>query len=409
MNPNSKFETNNFTEHLFREFYQEVFSSLVIKFGSKHVDLIEDAIQETFFKALKSWKYNAYPEKPKGWLFTVTKNYILNHLKKDKINSSLSEYNLVVENDADPNYEDAQLQMVLACSQLEIKEQSKLIFTLKHICGFGITEIANSLLLTEANVYKNLQRAKQKLQLVPKKHFEVEGKRSFSEGDIRYIETIIYCMFNEGYDSVNTNINEAIHKEICFEAVRLAHLLEKHSKAESTQHILALCYFHMARFSSRIDTYGEFVSLRNQDRSQWDEKLVKIGFKYLVKPSILNRYYIEALIASFHLKATRFSSTNWKEILKLYDLLLEIDETPIIRLNRAICMFELHMNDIALKELESIKPLLEDNYLYFSVSMAEYLEDKDVELSKFWYQKSLEKTKQDFRRKIILTKLEQLL
>jgi len=72
-------------------------------------------------------------------------------------------------------------------------------------------------------------------------------------------------------------------------------------------------------------------------------------------------------------------------------------------------MFELHMNDNALKELESIKPLLEDNYLYFSVSMAEYLEDKDVELSKFWYRKSLEKTKQDFRRKIILTKLEQLL
>ena len=84
MNHKSITNTHQFTEHLFREFYQEVFSSLVIKFGAKHVDLIEDALQETFYKALKSWKYNAYPEKPKGWLFTVTKNYILNELKRNQ-------------------------------------------------------------------------------------------------------------------------------------------------------------------------------------------------------------------------------------------------------------------------------------------------------------------------------------
>jgi len=408
MNPKPSDDTNQFTEHLFREFYQEVFSSLVIKFGSKHIDLIEDALQETFYKALKSWKYDAYPEKPKGWLFTVTKNFILNDLKKSQKNVSLNTSDLVVEDISNIKKEDAQLQLLLACTKLGIKERSKLIFTLKIICGFGVTEIANSLLISEDNIYKNLQRAKQKLQLLPRAYFEEQEILKLSDEDISYIEMIIYFMFNEGYDSVNSTSNYAIHKEICFEAVRLAHLLERKFSRESTKHLLTLCYFHMARFNSRINENDEFVSLRNQDRSKWDQEFVQIGFQYLQKPTSLNRYYIEALIASIHLGSQTFSETNWGEILTLYNSLIQLLDTPIIRLNRAICMFELGMNIKALKELENIKPFLENKYLYFSMSMAEYLEDKDIELSKFWYLKSLETTNQDFRKKLIQDKLSQL-
>ena len=408
MNHKSITNTNQFTEHLFREFYQEVFSSLVIKFGAKHVDLIEDALQETFYKALKSWKYNAYPEKPKGWLFTVTKNYILNELKRNQRKVTLETDSFVVEDISTKEKEEAQLQLLLACSRFDIKEQAKLIFTLKTICGFGVVEIANSLLISEDVVYKNLQRAKQKLQVLPRTYFEEQEILTFSDGDISYIEGIIYCIFNEGYDSVNNTSNTAIHKEICFEALRLAHLLEKNSEKENIKHLLALCYFHMARFDSRVNEHGEFVSLRTQDRSKWDLELIQIGFKYLQKPVTLNRYYIEALITSIHLTAQTFSETNWREILTLYNSLIQLVDTPVVRLNRAICMFELGMNNPALKELEYIKPVLENKYLYFSMSMAEYLEDKDAELSKFWYQKSLETTKQDFRKKLINEKLNQL-
>jgi len=394
------------TEHLFREFYQEVFSSLVIKFGSKHIDLIEDALQETFYKALKSWKFNNLPKQPKGWLFTVTKNYILNQLKRDRKKVALTMQDVGVEAISVKEKEESQLQLLLACTKLDLKAHIKLIFTLKAICGFGVAELANSLLISEDTIYKQLQRSKQKLQLVPKAYFDSQSVLDFSDEDINYIELIIYFMFNEGYDSVNNNSNKAINKEICFEAVRLAHLLEKFSKKESTKHLLALCYFHMARFDSRVNDANEFVSLRNQDRSKWDGELIQIGFRYLIKPTKLNRFYIEALIASIHLGSATFLETNWNEILKLYDVLLQIVDTPIIRLNRAICMFELKMNTEAIREFELIKPQLEDNYLYFSISMAEYLKDKDVELSRFWYEKSLKSTKQDFRKKLIKTKLD---
>jgi len=306
------------------------------------------------------------------------------------------------------NSNDAQLQLLLASAKLELNQRAKLIFTLKSVCGFGVNEIANSLLLTEENVYKNVQRAKKKLRLLPKNYFQNLTNVDFSIEDISYVELILYFMFNEGYDSVSNSSKNAINKEICFEALRLAHLLKEVSEKESTSHLLALFYFHMARFDSRMNSEGNFVSLRNQNRKKWDGNLIKVGFDFLVKPKALNRFYLEALISSFHLQAETFSQTNWTEILKLYDMLLKVHDTPVVRLNRAICLFELGRNSEALQELENLKPILEDSYLYYTVSMAEYLEDKDSNLSKFWYEKSLKNTKQDFRKKIITDKLSNL-
>jgi len=409
MQPSPK-SISKITEHLFRETYQEVFSSMIIKFGSKNIDLVEDALQETFFKALKSWKHDNHPVNLKAWLYTVTKNNVINQLRRNAKSVSFPENLESQSNDEEfpENSGDAQLQLLLACAKMKLKEQSKLIFTLKSICGFGVSEIANGLLLTEENIYKNAQRAKKKLQQLPKNYFENLTKADFSTEDISYIALIIYFMFNEGYDSVSSSSKNAINKEICFEALRLAHLLNEVSAEESTSHLLSLFYFHMARFDSRMNSEGDFVSLRNQNRTEWDKNLIKIGFEYLVKPKALNRFYLEALISSLHLQAKTFSLTNWGEILKLYDMLLKVHDTPVVRLNRAICLFELGKNSEALVELEDLKPLLEDSYLYYTVSMAEYLEDKDKELSKFWYQKSLENTKQGFRKQIIHDKFSKL-
>ena len=229
-----------------------------------------------------------------------------------------------------------------------------------------------------------------------------------SKNDMTYLTTIIYFIFNEGYDPINAKSESPINKEFCFEAVRLAHLLATHTEEEEAYHLLSLCYFHMARFDSRSDTLGNFVSLRNQNRSQWDKELITKAFRFLKKPKALNRYYLEALIASQHLRAPSFAETDWGEILKLYDLLLKMYDSEVIRLNRAICLFELGQDELAALELEKLKDTLADNYIYFSVSMAEYLEDKNVGLSKFWYAKSLETTKQEFRKQLIHRKLGQL-
>ena len=402
--------TNQLTEHLFRNFYKEVFSSLVIKFGTDHIDLIEDALQDTFYKALKSWKFNDMPRQPKNWLFVVTKNAIINELRRS---AKLVRSEKMIFNDKDVvfNPEDAkddQLQLLLACSKFDVKPRAKLIFTLKAICGFGVREIANSLQLTEDNVYRIGQRTKQKLKALSKDYFRAGGDKKMTKEDADYLEQIIYFMFNEGYDSINKSSKKAINRDICFEALRLAHLLEAQMTNESIKNLLALFYFLMARFDARVGEAGEFVSLRKQDRSKWDQDLIQLGFKYLIRPNNLHRYHIEALIASLHSTALSFKKTNWQEILKLYDALLLIHDTPIVRLNRAICLYELGDHKAGKKALNELKEELEDSYVYYSVSMAEYLADKDKELSKFWYQKSLEASNQPFRKELIKQKMKKI-
>jgi RNA polymerase sigma-70 factor (ECF subfamily) len=400
--------TNRLTEHLFRNFYQEVFSSLVVKFGSRHIDLIEDALQESFYKALKSWKYDNYPNKPKNWLFVVTKNHIINELrksaKKQAIVPELTEHESPLINVE--RSKDDQLQLLLISSRLAIKPRAKMIFILKVICGFGVNEIANSLLLKTDNVYRISQRVKQKLIALPKTSFEHHVEMNISDDDASYLLQVIYFMFNEGYDAMGVSSEGAINEAICYEALRLAHLLEGAINSLATRNVLALFYFHMARFKARIDSEGAFVSLRNQDRQLWDQDCIRLGTGYLSKPERLNRYYLEALIASFHSRAITFDQTAWTDILKLYNALLSIVDTPVIRLNRAICLFESGDVQAGKEALDALKGTLENSYLYYPVSMAEYLKDKDESLSRHWFQKSLEVTKQPFRQELIKKKMK---
>ena len=405
---NRSASNNELTEHLFRNFYQEVFSSLVVKFGSEHIDLIEDALQESFYKAHKSWKYDNYPEKPKNWLFIVTRNHIINELrkstKKQGVMPELSDQESPLLNLE--RSRDDQLQLLLISSRLAIKPRAKMIFILKVICGFGVNEIANSLLLKTDNVYRISQRVKQKLKALPKTRFEQPSEMNISLEDASYLLQVIYFIFNEGYDAMSVSSEEAINESICYEALRLAHLLEGATNSSATRNVLALFYFHMARFSARIDSEGTFVSLRNQDRRLWDQDCIQLGTNYLSKPERLNRYYLEALIASFHSRAESFETTAWSEILRLYDALLSIVDTPVIRLNRAICLFESGNTEAGKEALDQLKGSLEDSYLYYSVSMAEYLKDKDESLSRYWFQKSLEVTKQPFRKVLIQKKMD---
>lgn len=410
MSPSTKKLANHLTDHLFRNFYQEVFSSLVVKFGTTHIDLIEDALQDTFYKALKSWSFNKHPDRPKDWLFIVTRNTIINELRRSAklVNHEFvgSRFDSVQINPE--SAKDDQLQLLLACSKFAVKPRAKLIFTLKAICGFGVTEIANGLQLKEDNVYRIGQRTQQKLKELPEGYFKTAAYSKITGKDVEYLGQIIYFMFNEGYDSINKSSKTGINKDICFEALRLAHLLEENHLSASIKNLLALFYLLMARFDSRLNEEGEFVSLRQQDRTKWDDDLIQLGFNYLTKPDALNRYYIEALIASLHSTSPSFKETDWQQILKLYDALLLLQDTAIIRLNRAICLFELGNYSKGKKALDEIKDQLEDSYVYYSVSMAEYLSDKDKKMSIYWYKKSLESTKQTFRKQLIQNKLNEL-
>ncbi|MGE0567017.1 MAG: RNA polymerase sigma factor, partial [Bacteroidia bacterium] len=212
------------------------------------------------------------------------------------------------------------------------------IITLNILCGFGVPEISNALLMNDEAVKKALTRSKaslRKLDNILQTHIITQSIER-----IETVQTILYLMFNEGYKT--TRGKEAINNDLCFEAIRLAKLLGGDNKAlnNETSALLALMFFNLSRFPARLNSEGEWLTLEEQDRDQWNKVFIEEGYHYLkeaTQTNTLTRFHLEAIIASLHCSASTFEETNWTKISWLYAQLEKIEpSSPLIKLNRII-------------------------------------------------------------------------
>jgi RNA polymerase sigma-70 factor (ECF subfamily) len=360
-------------DHFFREFSGIMVATLSRKFGLQHIELITDIVQDAFVKALQHWRYKGLPENPEAWLMRVAMNLSINRINKESrihlvdhfIDVDHSGYSDAVE-DQSANQDD-QLRLLLACCDSRLHEKAKIALTLHILCGFGLSEIANALLMNPEAVKKMLYRAKQVLKendiILRGKTIEIDSER------FETMCTVIYLMFNEGYNSSTSETT--IDESLCYEAIRLSRLVistEIPQKAEVFA-LLALMYFNVARFETRTGSLGEIIALPEQDRSLWDKELIGQGYHYLhnAKPTLnYSRYYIEALIASLHVSALRFEETRWDEIVRLYSLLFDITTSPIARLSYYVAMGYDGNSSKALQQFTSDQQLskMTNHYLY---------------------------------------------
>ncbi|MBA9079858.1 RNA polymerase sigma factor [Rufibacter quisquiliarum] len=293
-------------EHLFRETYGEVFSLLYRRYGAAHQQDIEDALQEAFYAALKVWPTKGLPEKPQAWLLRVTHNKLLNHLTRRAVHQTAVQQ-LELEKDCfapgEDETRDSQLQLLFACCHPQLTSSAQLIFSLKHLGGFGVEEIAQGLQQSKDAVYKSLQRSKKFFQHLSPDFIEIDILASPER--LQNVLHVLYLLFNEGYDS--TRGTSLLNQEICYEALRLTHLLDQRfaGKELPVRHLLSLLYFHLSRFETRVDGQGRFVPLARQERAQWDRHLIRRGFHFLQDafPAKVNPYYLQACIASLHAAA----------------------------------------------------------------------------------------------------------
>ena len=252
---------------------------------------------------------------------------------------------------------DSQLRLLFMCCHPSLRLQDQIALNLKISCGFGRKEIARALLTTEENVKKRLHRARKKIKdeqielVMPDK--EQLQKR------LQSVLMVIYLIFNEGYHS--TKVDQLIQKDLCLDAMRLCKLLYDHPAVEdsSIQALMALMCFHAARFGSRIDEDDHIILLKDQDRSKWDEQLIKVGTHFYQESwqsSAYSQYHIEAAIALEYYVAPTYEQTNWDKILKLYDWLEEHRSTPIILLNKIIVCMEMGDLDRAKEICQTLDP-----------------------------------------------------
>ncbi len=370
---------------------------LVKLFGLPQVGVAEDIVQETLLAALETWKLRGMPDQPRAWLYRTAKNKTIDFLRRERnfqANIAPNLHESAAQHTApgswldnfflDTEIEDAQLRMMFACCHPAIPAEAQLVLMLRTLCGLSIREIAAAFLQPEETMAKRLYRAKEKIRQENLTLDVPAGAELAPRLDA--VLQAIYLLFNEGYKSASEA--SVIRRELCEEALRLADLLVRHPAGQlpkthaqgrpqgrpqgsplqlpKTHALLALMCFQASRFDARLDEDGAIILLENQDRSRWNQGLITAGYAHLrqsFQGNEITEYHLEAAIASYHASAPGFDQTNWKSIFYCYDLLLKINASPFVALNRAIALGYADGPQAGISALQSISEL-EQHYLY---------------------------------------------
>jgi RNA polymerase sigma factor (sigma-70 family) len=369
-------------EHSFRREYGRLVAILARRVGVRHLDIVEDAVQDAMLTALTSWTAQGVPDDPGAWLYRVAYNSLIDDLRRktgrlrilaQAVDPPVAReiHDWPVSHFASEVADDT-LRMLFICCDEAIPRESQLVFALKTLCGFSVTEIALRLFTSEANVYKRLARARDRLhEIAPQ--LETPPLDTL-KSRLPSVQAVLYLLFNEGY--LSSHAEESIRRELCDEAVWLATLLAEHpiGAAPETFALLALMHLHAARLGARRDATGGLLLLEEQDRSLWDRARMRIGAEWLERSAtgdVFSRFHAEAGIAVEHCFAPSFADTRWKEIGDLYAMLERIAPSPLHTMNRAVAVAEWQGPDAGLAVLEALAPpaWLAGSYLWDARSM----------------------------------------
>src|SRR6266404_2271839 len=354
-------------EHLFRHESAKMVATLTRIFGIEHLNLAEDVVQEALGRALQTWPYRGIPENPSAWIMRASRNLALDVIRREKVfrgketeiarlieagGSSTPEAVIFSENEI----ADDRLRMMFVCCHPVIPAEAQIALALKTLCGFSVTEISRAFLTTEAAIAKRLTRAKQKIQ-------EAQVPFEIPVGDelTRRLDGVLqslYLLFNEGYKA--SSGDKLVREELCNEAIRLTELLAKHPAGNQprTHALLALMLLNAARIAARQDDEGNLLRLEEQDRALWNQAMIARGMSHLRESAAgaeISEYHLQAGIAACHATAISYESTDWGKILSLYDRLIEFDDSPVVALNRAVAVANVHGPEAGLQTARAIR------------------------------------------------------
>jgi RNA polymerase sigma-70 factor (ECF subfamily) len=405
-------------EHFFRHEAGRLVAVLTRVFGWRNFDLVEDMVQATFLDALQAWRARV-PDNPAGWVHRVAKNKIIDALRRDQVGQRIvaewaairpAHTEALDELFLDTEIEDSQLRMIFACCHPRLARENQLALTLKTLCGFGSSEIARALLVSEAAVKKRLQRAtrdlvENQITLDPPAAAELDRR-------LDAVHQVLYLLFNEGYSSCEGE--SAIRADLCEEAARLCHLLcsQRRFCTPATRSLMALMLFHAARLDARLDQRGSILLMEEQDRSKWDRRLICRAQDFLdlsAEGTAVSPFHLEAGIAYYHCTARSYAETDWPAILRLYDALLLIHRSPVYLLNRAIVVAQIDGPQAGIRALHEAgqDPALRHYHLFDATLGELYRRAGDLSRARQHLEAARQKTHSPFDRELLHRRLEQ--
>jgi RNA polymerase sigma-70 factor, ECF subfamily len=328
---------------VFREESGRSLAALIGVFGD--IDLAEDAVQEAFAVAVRKWPGDGVPPNPGGWITTTARHRIIDRLRREARGRELLSQMAVLEPSNDElgrprevgPVEDDRLRLIFTCCHPALSSEAQVALTLRLLGGLSTKQVARSFLVAEATMARRLVRAKHKIKAakipyrVPEAH-ELPGR-------LRPVLAVVYLVYNAG-------LTNPAEPGLCAEAVRLARILVSLMPDEpEVPGQLALLLLTESRRASRTRPDGSLVLLGDQDRSQWDRALIEEGQTILRRCLRRNQpgpYQLQAAINAVHADAATVEQTDWSQIVALYDQLLAVTPTPVVALNRAIAIGEVH-------------------------------------------------------------------
>lgn len=345
-------------EDLLRELAPQVLGALVRRHGV--FDSCEDAAQEALIAAALQWPKAGVPENPRGWLITVASRKLVDQIRSDaarrrREDALVTPQSALLSHAADSTPEadrDDSLALLFLCCHPVLSGPSKIALTLRAVGGLTTAQIAAAFLVPEATMAQRISRAKQSIRgaelAMP------EEERDERLGEVRHV---LYLAFSEGYTT--TDGTDLTAPELSTEAIRLARLLHRLVPEDAeTAGLLALMLLTDARRPARTGPHGELIPLAEQDRGSWDRELIAEGLELISRTLPCGRvgpYQLQAAIAAVHDEAEDAESTDWPQVLVLYELLEQFGPNPMVTLNRAVAVAEVHGPAAALELLETLE------------------------------------------------------
>jgi RNA polymerase sigma factor (sigma-70 family) len=323
-------------EHFFRHVYGTLIAKIGRRVGMQNVEVVEDSVQHALLAAVQTWSRDGTPATPEAWLYRVAFNRVLDELRGHTRRAAL----LATAPPGDPvggSDSDDLLRLVFLCCDEALTVDAQVVVALKIACGFDAGEIAERLFLSEATVYKRLNRARARLRESAPDGLSSEAVTM----RLPAVHTVLYVMFTEGH--LSTDGVSPVRRDLCEEALRLALLLAGHpwGASPTTSALVALMYLQLSRMAGRQDATGGLLLLEEQDRSRWNRGHVARGLSWLARSaegSTFSRFHAEAGVAAEHCLAPTFQETRWDRIVACYAQLEAVAPSPLHTLNRAIAL-----------------------------------------------------------------------
>jgi len=328
---------------LYKENSSQVLATLVRLIGD--FDLAEEAMHEAFATAIETWDAQRLPRNPTAWLISTGRFKAIDIIRrKARLGKLAPDLKLLIEEIEEHNLslaerdiEDDRLRLIFTCCHPAIDPKVQVPLTLREVCGLTTEEIASAFLVSPSTMAQRIVRGKAKIRDagIP---FVIPALAELPER-LDGVLSVIYLVFNEGYSA--SSGDAAIRKELCGEAIRLARLVHALLPEPEVMGLLALMLLHESRRKSRTDANGDIILLEDQDRTTWNRQMIKQGLE-LVQKALRSRrfgfYTLQAAISAVHAEAPAAENTDWGQIVDLYSILLQIEPSPVIELNRAVAI-----------------------------------------------------------------------